>query len=105
MRCQLIALVFLVVARPVAAQDPASIGITRDGIRGFLVEEGFDSPYFAEDYPPFDGEIYTSAHVPPGINIDMYGPDEALTYMETRFLATDDSNERLLAGPVGAQDS
>ncbi len=85
---------FTVLALPVAAQEPASTGITRDGIRSFLVEEGFDSPTFVEDYPPFDGEAYTSAHVPPGINVDMYGPEEGLTYIEARFRATDDSNEQ-----------
>ena len=87
-------LLFMALALPVAAQEPASIGITRVGITSFLVEEGFDSPYFVEDYPPFDGEIHTSAHVPPGINVDMYGPDEGLTYIEARFQATDDSNEQ-----------
>ena len=86
--------VFMALALPVAAQEPASIGVTRDGITSFLVEEGFDSPYFVEDYPPFDGETYTSAQVPPGIDIDMYGPDEGLTYIEARFRATDDSNEQ-----------
>ena len=85
---------FTVLALPVAAQEPASPGITRDGIRSFLVEEGFDSPTFVEDYPPFDGETYTSAHVPPGINVDMYGPEEGLTHIEARFRATDDSNEQ-----------
>ena len=89
---------FMVLVLPVAAQEPASIGITRDGIRSFLVEEGFDSPRFVEDYPPFDGETFTSAHVPPGINIDMLGPDEGLTYIEARFQATDDSNEQYWQG-------
>ena len=90
--------VFMALALPVAAQEPASIGVTRDGITSLLVEEGFDSPYFVEDYPPFDGETYTSAQVPPGIDIDMYGPDEGLTYIEARFRATDDSNEQYWQG-------
>ena len=87
-----------VLALPVAAQEPASIGITRGGITTFLVEEGFDSPTFIEDYPPVDGETYTSAYVPPGINVDMYGPDGGLTYIEARFRATDDSNEQYWQG-------
>ena len=91
-------LLFMALALPVAAQEPASIGITRAGITSFLVEEGFDSPYFVEDYPPFDGETYTSAHVPPGINIDMFGPDEGLTYIEARFRASDDPNEQYWQG-------
>ena len=35
---------------------------------------------------------------PPGIDIDMYGPDEGLTYIEARFRATDDSNEQYWQG-------
>ena len=104
MRFRLLTLfLFMVLALPVSAQGPASTGITRDGIRSFLIEDGFDSPYFVEDYPPFDGEKHTSAHVPPGIDVELYGPDNGLTYVETRFRASDDENERYWQGRLAVQ--
>lgn len=48
--------------------------------------------------PPVDGATYTSAHVRPGINIDVYGPDEGLAHIKVMFRATDDSNEQYWQG-------